>query len=62
MRTTSQEVEQLIILQLPSARAAVRYCAGSMRTTVRILQWMLDADWTSFGELLNCARLQSFRR
>lgn len=58
MRTASQEVEQLIMLLLPSARATVQYCAESMGTTVRTLQRMLDADGTSFSDLLNRARMQ----
>ena len=58
MRTAAQEVEQLIMLLLPSGRATVQYCAESMGTTVRTLQRMLDADGTSFSDLLNRARMQ----
>lgn len=58
MRTASQEVEQMIMLLLPSGRATIQYCAESMGSTVRTLQRMLDADGTSFSDLLNRARMQ----
>ncbi|WP_447761546.1 helix-turn-helix domain-containing protein [Sphingopyxis panaciterrae] len=58
MRMASQEVEQMIMLLLPSGRATIQYYAESMGTTVRALQWMLDAGGTSFSELVNRARMQ----
>lgn len=58
VRTTSQDVEQLIKLLLPSGRASVQTCAASMGTTVRTLQRMLDAEHESFTALLNRARMQ----
>ncbi|WP_162854632.1 AraC family transcriptional regulator [Sphingobium estronivorans] len=57
-RTTAQDVEQLILLLLPSGRATIEHCAASMGLTVRTLQRMLDADGTRFIDLLNRARMQ----
>lgn len=58
MRTTSQDVEHLILLLLPTGRATVQTCADSMGLTVRTLQRMLDAEGASFSLLLNRARMQ----
>lgn len=58
LRTSAQDVEQLIMLLLPAGRASVQVCAESMGVTVRTLQRMLDADGTAFSELLNRARMQ----
>jgi AraC-like DNA-binding protein len=58
MRTTSQDVEQLIKLLLPSGRASVQTCAASLGTTVRTLQRMLDGEGENFTALLNKARMQ----
>lgn len=58
MRTTAQDVEQIIIQLLPAGRATVQHCAASMGLTVRTLQRMLDADGTSFSALLNRTRMQ----
>lgn len=58
LRTAAQDVEQSIMLLLPSGRATIQGCAESMGLTVRTLQRMLDADRTSFSELLNRARMQ----
>lgn len=58
MRTTAQDVEQAIMLFLPSGRATIQHCAASMGVTVRTLQRMLDADGTSFSDLLGRARMQ----
>ena len=58
LRTAAQDVEQLIMLFLPSGRATIQHCADSMGLTIRTLQRMLDADGTSFSELLNRARMQ----
>jgi len=58
LRTTAQDVEQAIMLFLPSGRATIQHIAASMGLTVRTLQRMLDADGTSFSDLLNRARMQ----
>jgi AraC-like DNA-binding protein len=58
VRTTSQDVEQLIRLLLPSGRATVEVCAGSMGMTVRTLQRVLDAEHESFSKLLSRTRSQ----
>ena len=57
-RTTTQDVDQLIRLLMPAGRASIQNCAASMGVTVRTLQRMLDADETSFSNLLNAARMQ----
>lgn len=57
-RTASQDVEQLIMLLLPSGRATIQTCAASLGVTVRTLQRMLDAEGESFTALLNRARMQ----
>ncbi len=57
-RTTTQAVEQLIALLLPSGRATVQTCAASLGVTVRTLQRMLDAEGESFSALLHRARMQ----
>lgn len=57
-RTTTQDVNQLIQLLLPSGRATIHDCAAAMGLTVRTLQRMLDAEETSFSTLLNSARMQ----
>ncbi|ALJ13326.1 AraC family transcriptional regulator [Sphingopyxis macrogoltabida] len=58
LRTTAQDVEQSIMLFLPSGRATIQHCAAAMGLTVRTLQRMLDADGTSFSDLLGRARMQ----
>ena len=58
MRSASQQVEELIMLMLPSGKATIQSCAESMGITVRTLQRMLDAETTSFSALLNRARMQ----
>lgn len=57
-RTVCQDVEQLIMLLMPSGRATIQTCADSMGVTVRTLQRMLDAEDKSFTALLNRARMQ----
>ena len=57
-QTAAQEVEGLVMLLLPSGRATIQTCAGSMGMTVRTLQRMLDADGTSFSQLVNRTRMQ----
>lgn len=58
LRTAAQDVEQAIMLLLPAGRANIQNCAESLGLTVRTLQRMLDADRTSFSELLNRTRMQ----
>lgn len=57
-RSTRQDVDELIRLLMPTGRASIQNCAASMGVTVRTLQRALDADGTSFSDLLNKARLQ----
>ena len=57
-RTAAQDVDQLIMLMLPSGRANIQTCAASMGVTVRTLQRMLDAEQVTFSELLRKARIQ----
>jgi AraC-like DNA-binding protein len=58
MQTTAQDIEQLIMLLLPSGQANIQNCADSMGLTVRTLQRMLDAEGAKFSELLNRARMR----
>jgi hypothetical protein len=53
----SQQVEQSILLLLPSGRATIQTCGDLLGMTVRTLQRGLDADGTSFSALLNKARM-----
>lgn len=57
-RTVIQEVDQMIRLLMPAGRASIQTCAASLGVPVRTLQRMLDADGTSFSNLLNEARMQ----
>jgi AraC-like DNA-binding protein len=57
-RTAAQDVEHFIMLSLSSGRASIQNCADSMGMTVRSLQRMLDAEETSFSDLLNRVRMQ----
>jgi AraC-like DNA-binding protein len=57
-RTATEDVEQLIRLLLPAGRASIQNCAASMGVTVRTLQRMLDAEATTFSDLLGAARMQ----
>lgn len=56
-RTTTQEVDQLIRILMPSGRATIQSCAASIGVTVRTLQRALDNEGVSFSELLNQARM-----
>lgn len=58
MPTTSQDVDQLIRLLLPTGRANIATCAASLGVTTRTLQRELDREGTSFTKLLNDARAQ----
>jgi AraC-like DNA-binding protein len=57
-RSTADEVEQAIVLLLPTGRANVQNCAESLGVTVRTMQRMLDEEGTSFSALLNKVRSQ----
>ncbi|WP_380878593.1 transcriptional regulator [Sphingomonas sp. DBB INV C78] len=57
-RSPAQEVEQIVMLLLPSGRANIQTCADSMGLTIRTLQRLLDGESTSFSQLLNRARMQ----
>lgn len=56
--STTQDVNQIIKLLLPTGKATIQNCAASIGVTVRTLQRMLDAEDTSFSSLLNETRLQ----
>ncbi|MCW0200073.1 AraC family transcriptional regulator [Sphingopyxis sp.] len=53
-----QQVEQSILLLMPSGRATIQTCCSLLGTSVRTLQRTLDAEGTSFSELVNRARIQ----
>lgn len=57
-RSARQDVDQMIRLLMPAGRASIQHCAATMGVTVRTLQRMLDAEGTSFSDLLNQARMQ----
>lgn len=57
-RTAAQDVDQLIMLMLPSGRANIQTCAASMGITVRTLQRMLDVERVTFSDLLRKTRIQ----
>jgi AraC-like DNA-binding protein len=57
-RSLSQQVEQSMLLLLPSGRATIQSCCALLGVTVRTLQRDLDAEGTSFSRLLHKARMQ----
>ncbi len=57
-QSLAQQVEQSILLLLPSGRATIQTCADLLGLTVRTLQRGLDAEETSFSLLLGKARVQ----
>ena len=57
-RNLSQQIEQALLLLLPSGRATIQACAALLGTPVRTLQRALDSEGTSFSSLLNKARMQ----
>lgn len=57
-RSASEDVNHLIRLLMPAGRASIQHCAASLGVTVRTLQRLLDADGTSFSELLKATRMQ----
>ena len=57
-RTLTQEVEQSILLLLPSGRVSIKASAGALGMNLRTLQRGLVAEGTSFTEILNRIRAQ----
>ncbi|MFY8062493.1 MAG: AraC family transcriptional regulator, partial [Usitatibacteraceae bacterium] len=56
--SVAQQVEQAILLLIPSGLANIEKCSDMLATTVRTLQRNLDAEGVTFSELLKKARLQ----
>lgn len=56
--SVAQQVEQSILLLIPSGLANIQSCCDMLGMTVRTLQRHLDAEGTSFSALLNKARIQ----
>ncbi|MEY3915168.1 MAG: hypothetical protein RLZZ604_138 [Pseudomonadota bacterium] len=54
----AQQVEQSILLLLPTGHANVQMCSDMLGVTVRTLQRNLDAEGVSFSELLHKIRVQ----
>jgi AraC-like DNA-binding protein len=61
-RSLSQEVEQCILLLLPSGRANLRAVAGALDMNLRTLQRRLENEGASFSELLGHIRRQQLAR
>jgi AraC-like DNA-binding protein len=57
-RSTVEDVDQQVRMLLPSGRASIQTCAGSLGLPVRTLQRMLDAEGESFSSLLGRIRMQ----
>ena len=60
--TISQEVEQSILLLLPSGRVTISTIANALGMNLRTLQRQLDAEETSFSALLTKVRRQQLAR
>jgi AraC-like DNA-binding protein len=56
--STAQVVDQSVRLLLPTGKATIQNCAASMALTVRTLQRLLEAEGTSFSDILNATRMQ----
>ncbi len=56
--SVAQQVEQSILLLMPSGLANIQTCSDMLGLSVRTLQRNLDAEGTSFSTLLNKAREQ----
>ena len=54
----AEHVEHLIRIFLPTGKASIQICAATLGMAVRTLQRHLDAEGTSFSNLLNAARKQ----
>ena len=61
-RSLTQEVEQCILLLLPSGRATLHAIADTLGMNLRTLQRQLEAEGSSFSELLNRVRRQQLAR
>jgi AraC-like DNA-binding protein len=61
-RSLTQEVEQCILLLLPSGRASLRTIAHALGMNLRTLQRHLETESSSFSELLNRVRRQQLAR
>lgn len=61
-RNLAQEVEQCILLLLPSGRATVRAIADALGFNLRTLQRQLDMEGSSFSDLLTRVRRQQLSR
>ncbi len=57
--SVAQQVEQSILLLMPSGLANIQTCSEMLGMTVRTLQRGLDSEGTSFSNLLNKSRVQS---
>ena len=57
-RTLTQEVEQSILLLLPTGRVSIKASAAALGVNLRTLQRGLDAEGTSFSEILGRIRAQ----
>lgn len=53
-----QQVEQSILLLMPSGHATIQTCCSLLGMSVRTLQRTLDAEGTSFSEMVHLARTQ----
>ncbi len=62
IRTIAQEVEQSILVLLPSGRASIRSSADALGLNIRTLQRHLADAGASFSDLLNNVRLQQVAR
>ena len=61
-RSLTQEVEQCILLLLPSGRATLHAIADTLGMNLRTLQRQLEAEGSSFSDLLNRVRRQQLAR
>jgi AraC-like DNA-binding protein len=57
-RTLAQEVEQCILLLLPTGRVSIKSCASALGLNLRTLQRALEAEGTSFTDILGRIRTQ----
>lgn len=57
-RTLAQEVEQSILLLLPTGHVSIKACAAALGMNLRTLQRGLDSEGTSFTEILARIRVQ----
>jgi AraC-like DNA-binding protein len=61
-RSLTQEVEQCILLLLPTGRASLSAIAHALAMNLRTLQRHLEAEGDSFSALLNRVRRQQLAR